>query len=245
MNIRLSRLAFAGVFSIASLLNQFAFADDRGDLQAILQGTQRSTEHKQLDKVRDVKQLIDFLQIKPNQKVIEIWPGDGWYSEILAPYLKSGGGAYTVAVEPGNTEQRKKRNSAFLNKLADDSDTYSEARLITFTPASSNIRPVGGVDLVLSNGNVATWLNEGTADSAFSAFFLALKSAGTLAIINAPDSGISKPLILDKAQLAGFQFVAEQPLGQSGEVVLRFSKPANAPVPNDVVTVVSKASSGG
>lgn len=238
MNKTLLSLIVSGLFGLSALGTSYrAAADDSVSLQQVLVGPQRSSEHKKLDTSRQPDQVLAFFKLKPNQKVIEVWPGDGWYTEILAPYLKAGGGGYTTAVEPSNSDARKKRNSAFLNKLADDGDVYGDAKLITFEPPKSNIRPVGGVDLVLSNGNVKTWIDEGSADGAFASFFLALKSGGTLGIINPADSGVSKEIIIAKAKAAGFNVEGEQALGKGGEA-LRFAKPADAPVPSDVVKLV-------
>lgn len=232
-------LVISGLLGLGLLTTSYtAFADDGVTLKQVLEGPQRSAEHKKLDTNRQPDAALNFFKLKPNQKIIEVWPGDGWYTEILAPYLKSGGGGYTTAVEPSTSDERKKRNSAFLNKLADDGDTYGDARLITFDPPKSNIRPVGGVDLVFSNGNVNTWIAEGTADGAFSAFYLALKSGGVLGIINPANSGVSSDTIIAKAKAAGFTADGEQKLGNSGDKALRFVKPADAPVPNDVVKLV-------
>jgi len=230
---------FAGILLSALIaLCVAAPTTHAGTLDSVLTGQQRSTEHKRLDQARQPQETLDFFRVQPNRKVIEIWPGDGWFTEILAPYLKDDGLLIT-AVEPGNTPERNARRSSFVNKLADDSDNFGDTVLVTFEPPKSDIRPVGGVDVVLTDGNVQTWVKEGTVDGAFAAFYRALKSGGVLGVINRPEQGVPQDTIVAKAKAAGFILDAQKLIGTDSQLAFRFQKPADAPVPLDVVKAVS------
>jgi hypothetical protein len=70
--------------------------DTSSSLKTILAGKHRSNEHKHRDQYRHPQETLDFFDVKEDMTVVEIWPGDGWYTEILAPYLKENGKLYTA-----------------------------------------------------------------------------------------------------------------------------------------------------
>ena len=85
------------VLWVVLLALSFLSAQADGDLtslQRTISGKQRSAEHKARDKYRHPQQTLEFFDVKENMTVIEIWPGEGWYTEILAPYLKDKGKLY-------------------------------------------------------------------------------------------------------------------------------------------------------
>ncbi len=197
-----------------------------------------SVIHEKSDSTNITKETLDFFRLKPNHKVIDVWPGDGHLTENLAPYLKENGLLIT-ALEPGNTPERKLHRTEFLNKLADDSDKYSDTRLVTFDAPKGNLRPVGGVDLIVTDNNIQTWEKESALDGTLAAFYVALKSGGVLGVINNQnESGVKNDLIISKANVAGFITDGRQNVGDTGSQALRFKKPADAPVPSDVVKFV-------
>lgn len=69
-------------------------------LQAAIDGTWRDRVYVQRDVYRHPGQTLAFFGIKPTQTVIEITPGGGWYSEILAPYLREKGKYVGAVVDP-------------------------------------------------------------------------------------------------------------------------------------------------
>ena len=78
-------LLFAASFSSAQADGGSTF------LQRAIAGKQRSAEHKARDQYRHPQQTLEFFDVKDTMTVVEIWPGEGWYTEILAPYLKDKG----------------------------------------------------------------------------------------------------------------------------------------------------------
>jgi len=237
MNRHVLSLVLSGLLGVTlNAISPAIQAESVLSLEQVLQGEQRTTAHKQQDAQRLPKSTLQFFHLQPNQKVIDVWPGEGWYTEILAPYLKDNGLLIT-ALAPGDTPEHQRSRSALLDKLANDGDSFGEARIVTFEPATSNIRPVGGVDLVLTDGNASIWLQDGTAEPAFAAFYRALKSGGTLGVIQPHNAAATTETIIARAQGAGF-IVDGQQQADSGELALRFKKPLDAPVPSDVVKLV-------
>ena len=61
-------------------------------LEQAIQGEQRGEVQQARDQYRHPQQTLEFFGIQPNMTVVEIWPSaGGWYTEILAPYLRDQG----------------------------------------------------------------------------------------------------------------------------------------------------------
>ena len=121
---------------------------------------------------------LAFFGLWPDANVVEIWPGGGYWTEILAPYLGAHG-TYTVALpndapaEPGKTTFKQK----FAGKPG-----YTRLHYTTLDKGETDIAPPGSADFVLTFRNVHNWMGEGYADTAFAAFFRALKPGGILGV---------------------------------------------------------------
>ena len=76
--------------------------------------------------------------------VVEIWPGNGWYTEILAPFLKDHGKLYEAV---GGGAGAK----AFEEKLKADRAVYGEVIVTVLQPpAETAIAPAGAADMILT-----------------------------------------------------------------------------------------------
>ena len=187
-------------------------------IDAAIQGSWRA-EQANRDKYRHPKQTLAFFGLAPEQRVLEIFPGSaGWYTAILAPYLKQTGGSLTVAVfDPAMGEKYQKANERFLEKYSDES-IFGTIKTVPFGPNSPAL-PSEQYDLILSFRNVHSWLGKGYGEKAFSDFYKALKPGGTLGIVEhrLPESAEQDPLAgpgyvqvsytKDLAKAAGFEFV--------------------------------------
>ena len=69
-------------------------------LDTILAGDWRSDKNKARDQYRHPKQTLEFFGVTPTQTLIEIYPGGGWYAEILAPLLKDKGHYVAAIIKP-------------------------------------------------------------------------------------------------------------------------------------------------
>jgi predicted methyltransferase len=125
------------------------------------------------DQARKPQEELEFFVIKPNLTVVEISPGGGYWTEILAPYLHEKG-TYYAAMSPRSVESFKKR-------LDEKPAIYSKVK-ITQIADGSEIAPAGSADLVLTFRNVHNWMDAGTADTMFASFFTALKPGGVLGV---------------------------------------------------------------
>ncbi len=171
------------------------------------------------DKFRNPKPTLEFFGLAPGQSVLEISPGGGgWYTGVLAPYIKQTGGTYTAAVfEAALGERYVAANTRLLEKYA-DADVFGQINTVEFGPTSG---PLGdsSYDLVLSFRNVHSWMGSDYADKAFADFYAALKPGGVLGIVEhrLPESAEQNPkassgyvqvsYTKDLATKAGFEFV--------------------------------------
>ncbi|HEY0339218.1 MAG TPA: hypothetical protein VGC34_00300, partial [Steroidobacteraceae bacterium] len=96
-------------------------------LKAIVDGSQRTAAHRARDKYRHPVETLAFFGIRPNMTVVELWPFGGWFTEIIAPYLKGTGTYYAAAMDPTSNDKEEKTYNAELKALFDaHPDLYSE-----------------------------------------------------------------------------------------------------------------------
>ncbi len=143
--IRLPLSVLLTLSIVAILSTRFAAAaDDAGTtaaLAAAIAGPQRSDANKARDKYRHPLETLTFFGIKPDMTVVEVSPGTGWYTEILAPLLKDHGKLYEAV---GGGAGAKK----FEDNLKADSAVYSQVIVTTLQPpAQTEIAPAGSADM--------------------------------------------------------------------------------------------------
>jgi predicted methyltransferase len=154
-----------------------------GQLDAVLAGSWRSATNKARDVFRHPKATLQFFGLQPDQTVIEITPGGGWYSEILAPLLRDNG-HYIAAVSGGNGSEQQQDAAALRAKFTADPTEYGKASIVTFNPKAPVFGPPGSADMVLTFRNVHNWAVAGTAQAMFKAFYTVLKPGGTLGVVD-------------------------------------------------------------
>ena len=154
-------------------------------LLAIVAGEHRSDANKARDRFRYPAETLTWFGLQKNMTVVEIWPGGGWYTEILAPYLKDEGRYYAAGPDANSDIPFVQNLSRQLkDKLASDLDLYGKAIISELAPPQKTaIAPEGSVDMVLTFRNVHNWLSAGFAPDVFAAMYTALKPGGILGLI--------------------------------------------------------------
>lgn len=194
-------LAFAGATSAAETAanaGPIAPSDDSATLlKEAVAGSWRSDANKARDQYRHPVQTLQFFGIKPDMTVIELDPGGGWYTEILAPFLYANGHLIEAASPP------RKSPSKFEQKLKADPKVYGHvSKMIPFSPPDKmNLGPDNSADMVLTFRNAHDWLNDSPRelDAVFKAAFKVLKSGGVYGVTDHRAKPFSDALQSSKA----------------------------------------------
>jgi predicted methyltransferase len=192
-------------------------ASVRAALAPFVASDQRPADQKKRDPYRHPLDTLAFFGIKPDQTVVEIWPSGGWYTEILAPYLKDKG-HYIAAVRPG---KENKDEEAYNDKFVKHPERYGKIAVTELDPPKSfAIAPPGSADYVLTFRNLHNWMKGGNQAKVFAAFYKALKPGGMLGLVEhradakgkqdpeAKSGYVQQAYVLKLAKDAGFTVVA-------------------------------------
>lgn len=193
------------------------------DWDSALQGLHRSDSNKARDEFRHPQQTLEFFGLQAGMTVLEVSPGGGWYTEILAPLLLDNG-EYYAAHHSLNAPGGYFRNSLgkYLQKLANDTELYSKVIVTQLQPpAETNAAPEGTVDLALAFRNVHSWLGGDVLEPTLAAIFTALKPGGRFGVVQhraAPGTSleamkqkayVTEDFVIAAAERAGFELVAK------------------------------------
>ena len=199
-----------------------AAADSDDALDRAIAGSHRSAPFKARDQYRHPKETLLFFGFRPDMHVAEVWPGGGYYTEILAPALRSRGRYYAAHfyVDEKAPAYSRSARQAFLEKLARDPALYDKTIVTSLkSPDHLALAPTGSVDLVLTFRNVHNWLSDNSAERMFRAFHEVLKPGGVLGVVEhrARDgtsleamkrSGyVTEKYVVQLAENAGFRLV--------------------------------------
>jgi predicted methyltransferase len=222
---RITHACLAMLVSIAGCSTALPATDSA--LEAAIASPTRAEANRARDGARHPYETLRAFEITPRQTVIEIAPGGGWYTEILAPYLRDGG-RYLAAlyVDPGKTPAETAAQTAlardrFTAKFGRDPARYGTVEIGTL--GAQGLRGVGGpasADAVLTFRNIHNWIADGDFDVALQSFYTVLKPGGTLGVEEhraVPGTSLAKTIatgyvpeayVIEHARAAGFRLVS-------------------------------------
>ena len=159
-------------------------------LDNILAGAQRSAGNTARDPYRHPKETLLFFGIRPEMRVLEIWPEPGWYTEIIAPLVRERGKYYAavIAADP-QSQYVTKRLAEYQQKLAKNPQLYGAVSVVTFPRDGSDVVPPGSLDMVVTFRNIHNWMADGYAEQAFATAYKALKPGGVLGVVEHRGNG--------------------------------------------------------
>jgi predicted methyltransferase len=153
-------------------------------LDKILAGNQRSAENSVRDRYRHPKETLLFFGIRPEMKVLEVWPEPGWYTEVIAPLVREHGKYYAAVIaDDPQSKYVTQRLSDFQRKLADSPDVYGAVQVVTFPSNGGDVVPPGSLDMIVTFRNIHNWMAEDSAGPAFATMYKALKPGGVLGVV--------------------------------------------------------------
>ena len=216
-----------GLLSLGLVLNVATIAAQTTEalLDKTLSGEHRAEANRLRDKYRNPRETLLFFGLKPEMSVVEIWPGGGWYSEILAPVLRDKGKLYLAhyAIEnPALAGWQRESREKMVANYARRPEIYGKPVFTSLGPPEYLvIAPAGSMDMVLTFRNVHNWSAQKTDALVFKAFYDALKPGGILGVVeHRAQNGTSfeqqiksgymtEAYVIELAQKAGFKLVAK------------------------------------
>lgn len=202
----------------AMLLAAPLAADDHDPLAAAIAGEHRLEADRARDAARNPRETLEFFGFDPALTVIEIFPGPGWYTEILAPALRDRGRLIAAHFPPDSDSQYMQRvRGEFMAKLDAAPDLYDQVEVIGYKPGSEDaLGEPGSADLVLTFRNIHGFHRGGNLERFFNDAFAVLKPGGTLGVVAHrapegahPDAGretgyLPESWVIEQAGAAGF-----------------------------------------
>jgi len=175
-------LACAG--SGAALAADNAAADPA--LQAAIAGSARTPANAARDSARHPYETLRFFGIKPTMTVVELAPGGGWYTEILAPYLREQGKLIAAGSDPQGSEGARRSAARFQQKLDTNPAAFDKVEIGAFAPPTTyRIAPKGTADMVLTFRNIHNWIPVGEEgmQTLFKEVYDSLKPGGVFGVV--------------------------------------------------------------
>lgn len=209
---------------------QLDFESQNAIRQAVGNAT-RSITNVMRDAHRNPEATLGFFAIEEHHTVVEVWPGAGWYTEILAPLLADEGRLVAAHFDPESPVEFFQRSRAeFEEKMRTGRGNFQavELSVLNYDPATPMIEP-GTADRVLTFRNVHNWLAQGMEETeiVFAKFYDALKPGGMLGLVEhraRPGTSledmirtgyVGEDLIIELAEKAGFELLSRSPVNQN------------------------------
>ena len=160
-------------------------ADVGAMIDEAMNGVHRSEANKLRDGFRHPRQTLLFFGLEADTKVIEITPGRGWYTEILAPVVRESGTMYAASYEITERSRDffRRLDADYRAKLEARPTVYDRVEIVYFNAAAPEFGPANSVDMVLTFRNVHNWAKAGTTEAMFKGFANVLKPGGVLGVV--------------------------------------------------------------
>lgn len=222
-----SQLFTAALAAAALSFTQLSLADHHGGATAKTlaewaEGEHRSDTNRARNKFRNPVETLEFFGLAADMTVIEILPSRGWYTEIIAPYVRDHGKYYAAHFSPNASASYMAPNLRnFEEKITADPQLYGKITVRHLNPPHEvAIAPPESADIALTFRNVHNWIMAGQEQEFFASFYAALKPGGVLGVVEhraKPDAGmdvmrtsgyVTEAYVKQVAAEAGFEFVA-------------------------------------
>jgi predicted methyltransferase len=188
-------------------------------LQKALADPARSAEFVARDKYRHPAEELTFFGLKPNMTVVEIWPGGGYWTEVLGPYLKGSGHYYAAVPVRGESQEEDATTAAWRTRIEQQKDRYGTVTITGLGKGHYDVAPPGSADLIVTFRNLHNWMGSGYAEDALKGMYTALKPGGILGIEDhrgrndrpqdpkAKSGYVRQDYTIELARKAGFEYV--------------------------------------
>ncbi len=219
-------------FSVEIIAAEKSFEATKIALEKAMQADLRSEKEKARDENRMPVETLEFFGFRKDMKAIELFPGGGWYTKLLAPALKNQGKFY-VALGTGRVENKLLGEKGFEKVTAVDTGAKMNRNPETgFYNISEFDFAVNNVDMVLTFRNYHNF-DKASRQIINAEVFKALKPGGVFAVVDhtrrhmqALDKEnirrVDPVLAIKEIQQAGFKFVDYSDLHYRADDELRY-----------------------
>jgi predicted methyltransferase len=195
-------------------------ANTEAKLRAVIGSSDRPADEVARDRYRHPRETLEFFGVRDDMTVVELWPGGGWYTAILAPLLAEKGKLAVTSMDPAGPPDDHGAQMArqYAARLASKANVFGKVDVrVLHPPTDLTLGPDGSADAVLTFRNVHNWVGAGLADKVFAAAFQVLRPGGIFGIeehrakadadpSKAGDTGyVPEAFVIDLAQKAGFR----------------------------------------
>jgi predicted methyltransferase len=215
----------------AKALADKLYGSGRAAIRAAMAGTHRKPGNSDRDKARHPDETLAFFGLKPTLTVLEIDPGEGWYTELLAPALAAQGKLIATTSDPAGPEDQRstfygKRFKAFLDKAP---EIYGKVQPLVVDDKAPLLGPDGSVDMVLLMRAAHGMINNGTLSAWLGAVAKVLKKGGVLGIeqhrapvgadplASAKNGYVPEKWLIEQCEAAGFKVVRKSEINANAK----------------------------
>lgn len=194
---------------------------ETGSIDWALAGEWRANDQAR-DEWRNPAETLAFFGVEGDDTVIELWPGGGWYTRILAPYLAANGGTLIAATWDPNAfegERRagiEERIAGYAAAFGANPELFGTVQIAALSNVSGPLAEPGTADVVLTFRNIHNWMSGEYLDKVFEDAFAALKPGGVLGVVEhrlpsaseqdpvAASGYVHEDVVIAAAERAGF-----------------------------------------
>jgi predicted methyltransferase len=207
----------------ATKLADKVYPSGKDAIKAAATAKTRKPENAARDKYRHPVETLDFFGFKPTMTVLEYSPGEGWYTELLAPALAKKGKLLATTMDPnGPADERSTFSGQRFRAFLDTSpELYGKVETVMVAPKMQDVGHENQVDMVLVMRAVHGMVNSKTFDGWLATFNKSLKNGGVLGIEEhrAPEGSdpeamakkgyVPEKYVIEKVEAAGFKLAGK------------------------------------
>lgn len=231
MQRAVSVFAAAAVVCLAGAVHAADKVDQK--LAAVIAGDQRPADAKARDVYRHPAETLTFFGLKDDMTVVELWPFGGWYTQILAPYLRDKGQYYGAATDSPPGGGMSRYDAELQKLLASKPKVYDKVTVTVLSPGKKEIAPANSADMVLTFRNIHNWTRQGIDKQVFEEAFRALKPGGILGVVEhrsdpnptgTPNGYVSEADAIKLVESAGFKLLAKSEINANPKDTKNYPK---------------------
>ena len=219
------------ILSISLLTLSFTSNFFAHDLKGAVASEDRTPKNVIRDVYRNPYETLDFFGIKQDMTVVELSPGGGWYTEILANYIHYPGTLIAAHFNP-DAGGYYKRGRANFEKKMNSNPMYGRVEIVNI---DSTLAEPNSVDAVLTFRNLHNWLGP-LMDTIFSNSYKALKPGGIFGVVEhranegttmemMKKSGyVTEKYAIEMAKKHGFELVSKSEVNSNPKDIKNYPK---------------------